>query len=392
MLTPGSSDESGNDGQGGAAVEQARRALDEQSRHVNDLGTRTLQREAVVRDERDALDRVTGAQLRVRRAHEAEARLQAADATLAEIEGELSVIDGDLTRCQGELRALESVDLELRRRALVSQVAELSAQETDAHDQRSRGLRRVKRRSRNGGRGGAPVAAAHRAAIARSESGARRGSLSSAPMVPRCWGIAGGVIGFVAARYGASANTAASLVAALVVTIAAALVAALIGNQRKKTSMLRAWQAETDRLESQLETQTAAVLRQSGVRHLDEIEAKRRQLEARRGDAQRLRDEAAGLDRKADALLAVARAVQVQRELRLIVDDLPCMTLTVDVAGGTLRRCMCRSTKTLKVHERPNTPSRALRARRDEQPARCAARAHRERRRRPGDMPVAIDP
>src|SRR5260370_35994759 len=100
------------------------------------LDARILHCEATVRDEREALDRATTAVLRIRRADEAQEAAVAAEEKAAEIDARPAANAGEIAGCDARLRVLEAKALELRRRALATQVDELAAQEDTARDHR----------------------------------------------------------------------------------------------------------------------------------------------------------------------------------------------------------------------------------------------------------------
>jgi AAA domain len=117
---------------------QSRRAVDERAMNVRLLDARILHCEATVRDEREALERAKTTVLRMRRADEAQVAAAAAEAKAAEIDASLAVNAAEIARCEAKLHVLESIALELRRRAIASKVDELSAQEGNAREHRRR--------------------------------------------------------------------------------------------------------------------------------------------------------------------------------------------------------------------------------------------------------------
>ena len=312
------------------AEKQSRRAADERAMQVRLLEARILHCEATVRDEREALDRARTTVLRMRRADEAQVGAAAAEAKAAEIDASLAVNAAEIAHCEAKLRVLEAIALEQRRRAIAMQVDELSAQEDSARDHRRRAAE-VRDRAAGleaealGVRLPSPQ---HLSSLRtqhseiKSRKAAGPAATSSAVTLPLLAGTASATIGFVAARYGASAGLELSIGAALMLGVVAGIVA--LGNvSRQKKNAQRAWQLEIERLESQLAAETTAVLLEAGVGALEEIESKRQRGEMLRGDVERLRQEATDLDRHADSMFDSSSALSsLRRELAMLTDQL----------------------------------------------------------------------
>jgi hypothetical protein len=294
------------------------------------LEARILHCEATVRDEREALDRARTMVHRIRRADEAQVEAAAAEAKAAEIDASLAANAAEIAHCEAKLHVLEAIALEQRRRAIALQVDELSAQEDSARDHRRRAAEVRDRAARLeaealGVRLPSPQ---HLSSLRtqhseiKSRKAAGPAGTSSAVALPLLAGTASATIGFVAARYGASAGLELSIGAALMLGIVAGIVA--LGNvSRHKKNAQRSWQLEIERLESQLAAETAAVLLEAGVGALDEIESKRQQGENLHGDAGRLRQEATDLDRHADSMFDSSSALSsLRRELATLTDQL----------------------------------------------------------------------
>jgi hypothetical protein len=250
-----------------ARLEKARRTADERSIEVGRLETRILRAEMEARGEREELDRVRAAVQKMRRVQEAEA-------AAAELEASLAANEAEIAACEAELQRLEACGMELRRRTLASQVEELSAQEGKAREHRRR-------------------AAETRDSAARLEAEwavtSTSGAASAVAVAPALLSAAGGgLAGFAAALYGASAGMPVSIGAAVLFAIVAGLLMALgSGRRRKKT-------AETARRGEKL-----------------------------RAEADGLRANATELDRLADSLLEGAAALaSLRRELAAIVEEM----------------------------------------------------------------------
>ena len=84
------------------------------------------------------MERARTALAQIERSKKAQAAAAAADAIAAEIEAILADNAADIATCEEETRLLNSIALELRRRALASKVEELSAQENEGREARLR--------------------------------------------------------------------------------------------------------------------------------------------------------------------------------------------------------------------------------------------------------------
>jgi hypothetical protein len=254
----------------------------------------------------------------------------AAETKAAEIDASLTANAAEIAGCEAKLRVLEAIALEQRRRAVASQVDELSAREESAHDHRRRAVELRDRAARLeaeslGVRLPSPqhlssLLTQHSEIKSRKTAGPA--GTSSSVALPLLAGVVGATIGFVAARYGASTGLEVSIGAALMLGILAGIVAlGNVGRQRKNAQ--KSWQLEIERLESQLAAETAAVLLAAGVGALEEIESKRQRGETLHGDAGRLRQEATDLDRHADLMFNSSSALSsLQLELATLTGQL----------------------------------------------------------------------
>jgi hypothetical protein len=291
------------------AERSSRRTADERAMQARLLDARVLHCEATARDEREALDRARTMVLRIRRADEAQVAAAAAETKATEIDASLAANSAEIADCEAKLHVLEAIALEQRRQAIASQVDELSAREVSARDHRRRAaeLRDRAARLEAESLGVRLPSPQHLSSLLtqhseiKSRKTAGPAGTSSAVALPLLAGVAGAMIGFVAARYGASTGLEVSIGAAVILGILACTVAlGDVARQRKKARI--SWQLEIERLESQLAAETAAVLLAAGGGALEEIESRRRQGETLQGDAGRLRQEATDLDRHADSM------------------------------------------------------------------------------------------
>ncbi len=303
------------------AEELARRTAEAHAMNLRVLDTHILHSEASVRDEKDALDRARAAVLRARRADEAQAAAQAAEARAAEIDASLAANATEIGRCEARLRTLEWAALELRRQAAALKVDETSAQESAAREHRRRAA---------DARDRAAVIEAEVAGVRfpssqhlgsldalRAEIKSRKaaGPAAASPGIGLVLPAAaiGAAIGFVAAHYGGSAGTPVSIGAAILLSIIAAAIAAFASIRGRRRSAEVSWRAEVERLESRLTAETAPVLSEAGIGAIEELEARRRQVERLHSEAGRLRQEATGLDREADSMFETAAGLSSAR-------------------------------------------------------------------------------
>ena len=112
--------------------QQARTAGDERALKIRLLDARILHAEAANSDEREAVERARTALAQIDRAEKTQVASAAADAIAAEIEASLADNAAEIAKCEEETRLLDSITIELRRRALASKVEELSEQENEA--------------------------------------------------------------------------------------------------------------------------------------------------------------------------------------------------------------------------------------------------------------------
>jgi DNA repair exonuclease SbcCD ATPase subunit len=309
------------------ADEHAQRDAETHAMNIRVLDTKILHCEAAARDEREALARARAAVERVRQAEQAQAAAAAAEARAAEIDASLGANADEIARAEARLRALESMSLELRRRAAVTKADELSAREVAARDHRRRAAEARERAARmeaeaTGVRLPSPQQLASLRAMQaeiKSRKSANPAAASPQTALVLLAAAAGAAIGFAAARYGTSAGTGVSIGAALMLSVVAAVIAALasVCSQKGKAEVL--WRAESERLESRLARETEPVLSEAGVSALDEIDSRRLQVQTLRTNAEGLRQEAAGLDREADSMFEIAAGLaSLRRELETL--------------------------------------------------------------------------
>ena len=310
---------------------QARSADDERRMNIGILDTRILRSESEIRDSRDVVGRAKAALLQIGRAEKAQGAASAADAIAAEIEARLAGNAEEIAECDAELRRLESIALELRRGALAVKVDELSRQESDARESR---LRAVEMRDRatllETETSGVRFPSSQQVASIESLQAAIEsrklvgpGAYSGSATTSLLASIFAAAIGFGVARFVGSAAIALSICAALALGLAVGMIVALGSNRRRRNGVESSWRIETERLLSRLAAETASVLREAGVSSLEQVEPKRHKCQERRSDAERLRQEAAGLDRQADAMLnSSAGLSSLQRELATLVEQL----------------------------------------------------------------------
>lgn len=309
---------------------QSQRAAEDRAMQVRHLDTRILHCEATVRDDRAALDRARTAVVRIRRADEAQAAARAAEARATEIDASLAGNAAEIAGCESGLQALEAMGLEQRRRTMSSQVDELTAQEETARDHRRRAAQVRDRAARLEEQvsGIRLSSSQHVASLQKLQSelkyrkGAGPAVTRSSPAVPLLAGAAVATVGFLTARYAASAGLGVSIGAALALGIVASVLALANASRQKKNSQ-RSWQAETERLESQLAAEMAPILREAGVGALEEIESKRQESDGLHAEAGRLRQEAIDLDRQADSMFESSSALSsLRRELAAVTGQL----------------------------------------------------------------------
>ncbi|MEO8594635.1 MAG: AAA family ATPase [Candidatus Solibacter sp.] len=311
--------------------QQARSAGDERTMKLRLLDTRILHSEAAVRDQRQEVERARTALLQVGLSEKAQAAAAAADTIAAEIDASLARNATEIAQCEEELRLLAALALEVRRRTLASQVDELSAQESQARESRRRAVEMRDRATRLEAEAAgvrfpsAPQLASLQAlqAAIQSRKSAGPGAPSRATALPLLAGVVAAAVGFAAARFAVSAGLAVSVTAALLLGVAVGVIVALRNARRQRSSDEASWGIETAKLESQLDAETAAVLREAGVAALEQVELRRQQCEELRTEAERSRQEAAGLDRQADSMLnSSAGLSSLRRDLATVVEQL----------------------------------------------------------------------
>ena len=311
--------------------QQARSAGDERTMKIRLLDTRILRSEAEVRDAREVVGRARTALLQVDRAEKAQAAAAAADVIASEIEASLAGNAAEIAQCEEELRRLDAIELELRRRALASQVDELSAQERAARESRLRAAEMRDRANRlESEASGVRFPPAQQLASIQSLQAAIEsrkvagpGASSAATAIPLLFGMAAAAIGFAVARFAGSAAMALSIGTALILGVAVGMIVAVSSSRRQRNSAESSWRIETGKLESQLAAETASILREAGVTALEQVEPKRQQCQELRSDGERSRQEAVGLDRQADSMLnSSAGLLSLRRELATLVDQL----------------------------------------------------------------------
>jgi len=311
--------------------QQARTAGDERAMKIRLLDARILHAEAATRDEREAVERARTALAQIDRAEKAQAAAAAADAIAAEIEASLADNATEIANCEEETRLLNSIALELRRRALASKVEELSAQENEAHEARRRAAELRDRATRlEAEASGVRLPSAQQLAWIESLQSAIENRKSAGPgaparsaALPLLGGLVAATVGFAVAWFASSGSMALSIGAALVLGVAVGAIIALSDSRRQRKMAESSWRMETGKLESQLGAETASVLREAGVTALEQVEAKRQESQELRSESERSRQEAGGLDRQADAMLnSSAGLSSLRRELATIVEEL----------------------------------------------------------------------
>ena len=322
----------------GAALEtareldqQARTAGDERAMKIRLLDARILHAEAAVRDEREAVERARTALAQIERSKKAQAAAAAADAIAAEIEASLADNAADIATCEEETRLLNSIALELRRRALASKVEELSAQENEGREARRRAAESRDRATRlEAEAAGVRLPSAQQLASIQSLQSAIENRKSVGPgaparstALPLLGGLVAATVGFAVAWFSSSGSMALSIAAALVLGAAVGAIIALSDSRRQRKIAESSWRMETRKLESQLAAETASVLREASVTALEQVNAKRQECQELRSEAERSRQEAGGLDRQADAMLnSSAGLSSLRRELTTTVEEL----------------------------------------------------------------------
>ena len=311
--------------------QQARTAGDERAMKIRLLDARILHAEAAIRDKREAVERARTALAQIDRAEKAQVASAAADAIAAEIEASLADNAAEIAKCEEETRLLNSITIELRRRALASKVEELSAQENEAREARRRAAELRDRATRlEAEASGVRLPSAQEIASIESLQSAIENRKSAGPgaparstALPLLGGLVAATVGFGVGWFAGSASMALSIGAALVLGVTVGAIIALSDGRRQRKIAESSWRMETGKLESQLAAETATVLREAGVTVLEQVGAKRQECQELRSEAERSRQEAGGLDRQADVMLnSSAGLSSLQRELTTIIEEL----------------------------------------------------------------------